>query len=294
MKVSLNYQQVGRKANSMSTKIEDQSPGQRLTNVEAGSGAKSPYMVELQDVRMGYLTEDVIRGVDLRVARGSVTCLIGPSGSGKSSLLRCINHLEEIREGRILVDGHLIGYTEKTPSILVRDRQHAIARQRRKIGMVFQHFNLFPHMTVLENIVESPVHTLGENKAAAVARAKILLQRVGLLDRASYYPRQLSGGQQQRAAICRALALNPKIMLFDEPTSALDPELVGEVLEVMKQLASEGMTMVVVTHEMQFAREVADEVVFMEDGKIVEQGHPSEIMVNPKSPRTQQFLARVL
>ena len=265
-----------------------------LSGIKESDIDRDRIMVDLQNVHMGYLKEDVIKGVSLQVREGSVTCLIGPSGSGKSSLLRCINHLEEIRHGRIFVDGELIGYDEIEPGVLVPSKPAAIARQRRSIGMVFQHFNLFPHMTVLENVIDSPIHTMGWPRKDVVNRANELLRRVGLSDRAKYYPRQLSGGQQQRVAICRALAMRPKIMLFDEPTSALDPELVGEVLDVMRQLAAEGMTMIVVTHEIQFAREVADEVVFMEGGVVVEQGPPGKIFVTPEQERTRQFLGRHL
>lgn len=264
-----------------------------LTGLD-GDIDRSRVMVDLQHVRMGYLSEDVIKDVSMQVHEGEVTCLIGPSGSGKSSLLRCVNHLEELRGGRILVDGELVGYREQPAGVLVPLPARQIARQRQRIGMVFQHFNLFPHMTVLENIIESPVRTMGWPKDEMLTRARGLLRRVGLLERADYYPRQLSGGQQQRVAICRALAMRPRLMLFDEPTSALDPELVGEVLEVMKELAEEGMTMIAVTHEMQFAREVADQVVFMEGGHIVEQGRPEQVLGSPHNRRTREFLSRIL
>jgi polar amino acid transport system ATP-binding protein len=251
-------------------------------------------MVELDNVYMGYNRDMVIHGVSLTVPEGGVTCLIGPSGSGKSSLLRCINHLEAIRGGRIRVDGELIGYKELGGGV-IQELSHAqIARQRSQIGMVFQHFNLFPHMTVMENIIEAPVKVKRVPRAEAMETARRLLTQVGLADKETAYPRQLSGGQQQRVAICRALALKPKVMLFDEPTSALDPELVGEVLGVMRQLADEGMTMVVVTHEMGFARDVADQVVFMEKGVVVESGAPQDVMANPRNPRTAEFLSRVL
>ena len=218
-----------------------------------------------------------------------------PSGSGKSTFLRCINHLEQVNAGRLYVDGDLIGYREKKRG----DKLYEIsprdaAKQRRDIGMVFQHFNLFPHRTALENLIEAPIHVKGVKKADAVKRAKDLLDQVGMAEKATAYPAQLSGGQQQRVAIARALAMNPKLMLFDEPTSALDPELVGEVLEVMKKLAAEGMTMVVVTHEMGFAREVANQLVFMDGGVVVESGPPREVLANPKHERTKAFLSKVL
>lgn len=219
--------------------------------------------------------------------------MIGPSGSGKSTFLRCINHLEQITAGRLYVDGELVGYRERGGK-LHEMRPREVARQRRQVGMVFQHFNLFPHRTALENVIEAPIHVNRVKKDVAVARARDLLDQVGLADKADAYPLQLSGGQQQRVAIARALAMNPKLMLFDEPTSALDPELVGEVLGVMKKLAAEGMTMVVVTHEMGFAREVADQVVFMDGGVVVESGPPSEVLANPRHERTKAFLSKVL
>jgi polar amino acid transport system ATP-binding protein len=235
----------------------------------------------------------VLKGVDLEVRRGKVMCIIGPSGSGKSTLLRALNHLEEIDAGEVTLNGELIGYRRKDDRyVALSDRQ--IARQRTKIGMVFQSFNLFPHMTVLENVIEAPVGVLKVNKPAATAEAKRLLERVGLADKTTMYPRQLSGGQQQRVAIARALCMAPEVMLFDEPTSALDPELVGEVLAVMQDLARDGLTMVVVTHEMQFAREVADTLVFMDRGVIVEAGDPQSVLANPAHQRTKDFLARVL
>ncbi|MDP4021985.1 amino acid ABC transporter ATP-binding protein [Methylobacterium sp. NEAU 140] len=250
-------------------------------------------MVYASGIRKSYGNLDVLKGVDLVVPTGSVACIIGPSGSGKSTFLRCINHLEEINGGLMLVDGDFVGYR------LERDRLYelppaAICERRADIGMVFQQFNLFPHMTVLENLVEAPVRVRGEPVKDATARALVLLERVGLAEKRAAYPRQLSGGQQQRVAIARALAMNPKVLLFDEPTSALDPELVGEVLEVMKDLALGGITMVVVTHEIGFAREVADQLVFMDGGVVVEAGDPVEITTNPRSPRTREFLARVL
>ncbi len=235
----------------------------------------------------------VLKGITLEVQRGEVLCLIGPSGSGKSTFLRCINHLEQVNAGRLYVDGELVGYREKGDKLYELHPREA-ARQRRDIGMVFQHFNLFPHRTALENIIEAPTQVKRIAKAKAVARARELLDRVGLADKADTYPAQLSGGQQQRVAIARALAMDPKLMLFDEPTSALDPELVGEVLGVMRELAADGMTMVVVTHEMGFAREVADQLVFMDGGVVVEAGNPREVLADPKHERTKTFLSRIL
>ncbi len=235
----------------------------------------------------------VLRGVSLEVPRGEVLCLIGPSGSGKSTFLRCINHLDQVNAGRLYVDGELVGYREKNGR-LYELHPRVAAKQRREIGMVFQHFNLFPHRTALENVIEAPTQVKGVRKADAVARAKELLDRVGMVEKANAYPAQLSGGQQQRVAIARALAMDPKLMLFDEPTSALDPELVGEVLTVMRELAASGMTMVVVTHEMGFAREVADQLVFMDGGVVVESGKPKEVLAAPKQERTQAFLSRLL
>ncbi|MFI9404067.1 amino acid ABC transporter ATP-binding protein [Nocardia sp. NPDC052316] len=235
----------------------------------------------------------VLKGVSLEIGRGEVLCVIGPSGSGKSTFLRCINHLEQVNAGRLYVDGELVGYQEKNGKLYELHPREA-ARQRREIGMVFQHFNLFPHRTVLENVIEAPIQVKKVRKADAMAKAQELLDRVGLAEKANAYPAQLSGGQQQRVAIARALAMDPKLMLFDEPTSALDPELVGEVLQVMRELAQSGMTMVVVTHEMGFAREVADKLVFMDGGVIVEAGAPRELLANPKHERTQAFLSRLL
>src|SRR5205809_3372571 len=223
----------------------------------------------------------VLDGIDLTVKRGQVVVIIGPSGSGKTTLLRCINHLEKIDSGHIYIEGEMIGYREVNGK-LVEDREATIARIRSQIGFVFQRFNLFPHMTALENIIEAPIHVLHQSKAEVGARAQQLLAKVGLAEKANVYPHKLSGGQQQRVAIARALAMNPKLMLFDEATSALDPELVGEVLKVMKQLALEGMTMVVVTHEMGFARDVASDVVFMDKAVIVEEGTPEQIFDNPQ------------
>ncbi len=250
-------------------------------------------MVEAQKVRKSFGRLEVLKGVDLVVPRGSVTCLIGPSGSGKSTLLRCVNHLEKVTAGRLYVDGDLIGYRERE-GVLHEISERDAAKQRADIGMVFQSFNLFPHRTVLGNIVEAPVHVKGIPAKKAEDRAMELLQMVGLAHKADAYPVQLSGGQQQRVAIARALAMDPKLMLFDEPTSALDPELVGEVLNVMRGLAEQGMTMIVVTHEMGFAREVADQVAFMEDGRIVELGTPAEVLDNPANQRTRDFMSSLL
>ncbi len=237
---------------------------------------------------------EVLRGVDLEVERGEVVVVLGPSGSGKSTLLRCINHLEKLNDGRIYVDGELIGYREVNGR-LREDSEREIARKRSQIGLVFQRFNLFPHLSVLGNVMEAPVHVKKMPRKDAEAIARELLARVGLSAKADEYPGRLSGGQQQRVAIARALAMQPKLMLFDEPTSALDPELVGEVLDVMKSLARDtGMTMVVVTHELGFAREVADRAVFMAEGVVVEEGTPSEMFAAPREPRTQAFLSRIL
>ncbi|WP_265521753.1 amino acid ABC transporter ATP-binding protein [Oerskovia flava] len=254
-------------------------------------------MVEITGLHKAFGDVHVLRGVDLEVTRGSVCVVLGPSGSGKSTLLRCVNELEEITAGRIHVDGELMGYREVTSrgrTRLHRLHPKVVARQRSGIGMVFQRFNLFPHMTALRNVMEAPVQVRRRSKATARARAVELLERVGLTDRADHYPSQLSGGQQQRVAIARALAMDPELMLFDEPTSALDPELVGEVLAVMRDLAASGMTMIVVTHEIGFAREVADTVVFMDEGRIVEQGSPEQVLGNPSQERTREFLAHVL
>ena len=250
-------------------------------------------MVKAEGVHKRFGRVEVLRGVDLSVDAGTVTCLIGPSGSGKSTLLRCINHLEKIQAGRIWVDGDLVGYRQRGDR-LYELKEAEIARKRAQIGMVFQHFNLFGHMTALENVIEAPCRVRRVRRSDAIARARELLERVGLGDRGDAYPSQLSGGQQQRVAIARALAMDPKLMLFDEPTSALDPELVGEVLDVIRGLAATGMTMLVVTHEMGFAREVADQVVFMDEGLIVERGTPSEVLANPREARTRDFLGKVL
>lgn len=253
----------------------------------------TPPMVRADRVCKNYGALQVLRGISLEIERGQVLCLIGPSGSGKSTFLRCINHLEQVNAGRLYVDGELVGYSERGGK-LYELSPRAAARQRRDIGMVFQHFNLFPHRTALENIIEAPMQVKKVSRAKAVERARDLLDRVGLSEKADAYPAQLSGGQQQRVAIARALAMDPKLMLFDEPTSALDPELVGEVLGVMKQLAKEGMTMVVVTHEMGFAREVADQLVFMDGGVVVEAGAPRELLANPQQERTKVFLSKLL
>ncbi|TQF03472.1 amino acid ABC transporter ATP-binding protein [Kitasatospora acidiphila] len=244
-------------------------------------------------MRKSFGLVEVLKGIDLEVKQGEVFCLIGPSGSGKSTFLRCINHLEKVSSGRLSVAGELVGYQQRGDR-LYELKEREVARKRRDIGMVFQRFNLFPHMTALENIVEAPVQVKGVSKAAARERARELLARVGLADKAANYPSQLSGGQQQRVAIARALAMDPKLMLFDEPTSALDPELVGDVLDVMRGLAEEGMTMVVVTHEMGFAREVGDALVFMDDGVVVESGHPRDVLTDPQHDRTKAFLSKVL
>jgi polar amino acid transport system ATP-binding protein len=244
-------------------------------------------------VKKSYGHTEVLGGIDLEVRKGQVVCLLGPSGAGKSTFLRCINHLETIDAGQIWVDGEPIGFRQRGGK-LYELRERDVARQRRDIGMVFQRFNLFAHRTALENVVEGPIRVLGLKTDEARKQGLELLDRVGLAHRADAYPAQLSGGQQQRVAIARSLAMKPKLMLFDEPTSALDPELVGEVLEVMSTLAGEGMTMVVVTHEMSFAAEAADEVVFLADGAVVETGPPSEVLSAPKHERTRQFLARIL
>jgi polar amino acid transport system ATP-binding protein len=250
-------------------------------------------MVKAESVCKSFGALDVLKGITLEIGKGEVLCMVGPSGSGKSTFLRCINHLEQVNAGRLYVDDELIGYREKGGKLHEMSPRDA-AKQRREIGMVFQHFNLFPHRTALQNVIEAPIHVKGVKKDAAVARGKDLLEQVGLSAKADAYPAQLSGGQQQRVAIARALAMSPKLMLFDEPTSALDPELVGEVLEVMKKLAAEGMTMVVVTHEMGFAREVANHLVFMDEGVVVEAGNPREVLSNPQHERTKAFLSKVL
>ncbi|SCQ59315.1 Phosphate ABC transporter, ATP-binding protein [Propionibacterium freudenreichii] len=266
-------------------------------NASRGTGSASSRgevaAVNAVNVHKFFGRTHVLKGIDMEVAPSEVVCLIGPSGSGKTTFLRCINQLEEIDGGRIWVNGDLMGYYEKNGRLHVLD-DAAKARQRRPIGMVFQRFNLFPHMTAVQNIIEAPTQVLGVSKADATSEAMNLLDQVGLADRAENYPSQLSGGQQQRVAIARALAMHPKLMLFDEPTSALDPELVGDVLKVMRDLAEEGMTMVVVTHEMAFARDVADRVVFMDAGKVVEEGTPDQVINHPSQERTQQFLSRMV
>jgi polar amino acid transport system ATP-binding protein len=249
-------------------------------------------MVELRGVHKSFGSLEVLRGIDLTVRTGEVTVLLGPSGSGKSTLLRAINHLEKVDRGFVLVDGELMGYRRAGNRLHELSERH-ILRQRTHIGFVFQSFNLFPHLTVLENVVEAPVSAQGRDRAEATAHARELLARVGLSDKTDEYPRRLSGGQQQRVAIARALALRPKLVLFDEPTSALDPELVGEVLDVMRDLARTGTTMVVVTHEIGFAREAADTVVFLDAGRIVEQGPPAQVLDSPREERTRAFLGAV-
>ena len=261
--------------------------------MSAPAAASTQPLVRIEAVHKHFGELHVLKGVDLEVAHGEVVCLLGPSGSGKSTLLRCINHIEAISAGRIQVGDEVIGYRQRG------DRLHelpprAIAVQRRTIGMVFQRFNLFPHRTVLQNVADGPILVRRESRAGAEQRATELLDRVGLADKRDAYPRQLSGGQQQRVAIARALAMEPKLMLFDEPTSALDPELVGEVLDVMKDLARSGLTMIVVTHEIGFAREMADRVAFLDGGSILELGPPGEVLVNPRQARTRAFLSRVL
>ena len=250
-------------------------------------------MVEAIGVRKRFGQTEVLKGIALQVERGGVMCIIGPSGSGKSTFLRCINHLEKVDAGQLYVDGELVGY-RRQGNKLYELQEKEVARKRAEIGMVFQRFNLFPHLTALQNIAEAPVRVKGMPRNWANAEAERLLERVGLAGRERAYPRQLSGGQQQRVAIARALAMEPKLMLFDEPTSALDPELVGEVLDVMRDLAKSGMTMVVVTHEMGFAREVGDALVFMDDGVVVESGTPRDVLGNPQEERTQSFLSKVL
>lgn len=252
----------------------------------------SDVMIHAAGVRKSFGHVEVLKGVDLQVREGSVTCIIGPSGSGKSTFLRCINRLEEINSGIILVNGDFVGYRHAGGKLYELPTAE-VCRRRADIGMVFQQFHLFSHMTVLENIVEAPIHVRGVGTATAEEQAMALLDKVGLANKRDAYPRNLSGGQQQRVAIARALAMEPKVLLFDEPTSALDPELVGEVLSVMRDLATTGMTMLVVTHEIGFAREVADTLVFMDGGVVVETGPPKEMIAGPISPRTQEFLRRV-
>ncbi len=250
-------------------------------------------MVKAEQVCKNFGSLRVLKGINLEVDAGEVLCLVGPSGSGKSTFLRCINHLEKVDAGRLYVDGELVGYREKGDKLYEISPKQA-ARQRRDIGMVFQHFNLFLHRTALQNVIEAPMLVKGHSRAEATDRGRELLAKVGLAAKADTYPAQLSGGQQQRVAIARALAMEPKLMLFDEPTSALDPELVGEVLGVMRDLADAGMTMVVVTHEMGFAREVADTVAFMDDGVVVEAGKPADVLKSPTHQRTKDFLSKIL
>lgn len=262
-----------------------------MSSTTAVEDASAP-MVLGEHIRKVFGRLEVLKGVDFQVERGEVVCLIGPSGSGKSTLLRCINHLETIDGGRMWVDGDVVGYRQRGSKLHeLSDRE--VCRRRTEIGMVFQHFNLFPHMTALGNLVEAPMRALKLPRREATERALALLEQVGLADKSHAYPRQLSGGQQQRVAIARALCMRPKLMLFDEPTSALDPELVGEVLRVMRDLAESGMTMIVVTHEMGFAREVADRVLFLDGGRVVESGPAKELIDSPREQRTQSFLAAV-
>lgn len=261
--------------------------------VEPAVETTTSAIIDARDVHKRFGSLEVLKGITLQVQRGQVACLLGPSGSGKSTFLRCINHLEKIDSGLIRVAGRTVGYEERNGKLYELPVKE-VARQRRGVGMVFQRFNLFPHMTALENIVEAPVQVRGTSRAAARERAHELLDRVGLADKAGAYPSALSGGQQQRIAIARALAMDPEVMLFDEPTSALDPELVGDVLDVMRDLAASGMTMIVVTHEIGFAREVGDIAVFMDGGVVVEQGRPDDVLVNPREARTQAFLGKVL
>jgi polar amino acid transport system ATP-binding protein len=250
-------------------------------------------MVRAEGVHKRFGRLEVLKGINLEVVRGEVLCVLGPSGSGKSTFLRCINHLEKINAGRLFVDGELVGYRERGGK-LHELPEREVARKRAEIGMVFQQFNLFPHMTAVNNVTLAPIRVLNVPRDEANQRARELLERVGLGDKLDAYPVALSGGQQQRVAIARALAMQPKLMLFDEPTSALDPELVGDVLDAMRSLARDGMTMIVVTHEMGFAREVADQVVFMDDGVVVESGAPAEVLANPQEERTKEFLSKVL
>ncbi|WP_308216961.1 amino acid ABC transporter ATP-binding protein [Gordonia terrae] len=268
------------------------SPGEHTAGPANPGGSPTP-MVMADRVCKSFGSVQVLKGISLEVARGEVLCLIGPSGSGKSTFLRCVNHLEVVNAGRLYVDGDLIGYRERSGKLYEMSAKDA-ATQRRDIGMVFQHFNLFPHRTALENVIEAPMQVKRQSRSEAVDKARYLLDRVGLSTRADAYPAQLSGGQQQRVAIARALAMDPKLMLFDEPTSALDPELVGDVLKVMRELAASGMTMMVVTHEMGFAREVADQLVFMDGGVVVERGDPREVLSDPKEQRTREFLSKLL
>jgi polar amino acid transport system ATP-binding protein len=265
-----------------------------IVDPEILAAAGNRHILTATNVHKRFGHNEVLKGVSLEVRRGEVVCIIGPSGSGKTTFLRCVNHLERIDSGRIEVAGHLIGYRELPNGTLVEEAPKEIARRRSEIGFVFQRFNLWPHLTALENISEAPIHVRGERKDAAIANAERLLARVGLLDKRDAYPARLSGGQQQRVAIARALAMRPQLMLFDEATSALDPETVGEVLAVMEELAAEGMTMICVTHEMGFAREAADRIVMMDDGIILEEGPPDRFFTQPANERTRQFLSKIL
>jgi len=272
----------------------DVAVGHDLLDAIGGAAtASTAVVVDAQHVDKWFGKLHVLQDVSLQVKRQEVVVVLGPSGSGKTTFIRCVNHLEKIQGGRIFVNGHLIGYRE-VDGKLVEDKEANIARQRQEIGMVFQRFNLFPHKTALENIIEAPTQVRGMPQAEALEIGKALLTRVGLAAKADSYPAQLSGGQQQRVAIARALAMKPALMLFDEPTSALDPEMIGEVLEVMKELAREGMTMIVVTHEMGFAKEVADRVVMMDEGVVVEEGTPEHFFANPTHERTKSFLSKIL
>ncbi|HET9680489.1 MAG TPA: amino acid ABC transporter ATP-binding protein [Candidatus Limnocylindrales bacterium] len=271
----------------------DNQPHDLLDAIGGVPRPPTEIVVDAQGVQKWFGKLHVLKGVSMEVKRREVVVIIGPSGSGKTTFIRCLNHLERIQQGRIFVNGHLIGYREVNGK-LVEDKEKNIASQRQEIGMVFQRFNLFPHMTALENIIEAPIQVRRVAKDQAVETGRALLSRVGLAEKADSYPSQLSGGQQQRVAIARALAMKPALMLFDEPTSALDPEMIGEVLDVMKELAREGMTMIVVSHEMGFAREVADRVVMMDDGQIIEEGTPEECFGTPKQNRTKAFLSKIL
>jgi polar amino acid transport system ATP-binding protein len=261
--------------------------------VSGGQPALGDVIMRATDVYKRFGRLHVLNGISLEVRQRETVCIIGPSGSGKTTFIRCINHLEKIDAGRIEVNGHLIGYRERNGK-LVEDTERSIARQRTQIGMVFQRFNLFPHKTALENVIEAPVHVMGVAKEQAIAEAEALLERVGLADKRDVYPGMLSGGQQQRVAIARALAMKPALMLYDEPTSALDPEVIGEVLAVMEELAHEGMTGIVVTHEMGFAKVAADRVAMMDDGRIIEEGPPEHFFEAPTEERTKQFLSKIL
>jgi polar amino acid transport system ATP-binding protein len=272
----------------------DIAPGGLLGAIGGVPRPETDVVVDARDVNKWFGRLHVLKDVSIQVKRQEVVVIIGPSGSGKTTFIRCINHLEKIQSGRIFVNGHLIGYREAGSGKLVEDKEKNIAAQRQEIGMVFQRFNLFPHMTALENIIEAPIQVRGTPREEAVVVGRALLERVGLAAKENVYPNQLSGGQQQRIAIARALAMKPALMLFDEPTSALDPEMIGEVLEVMKELAREGMTMVVVSHEMGFAREVANRVVMMDDGVVVEEGTPDQVFSAPAHNRTKVFLSKIL